>query len=214
MKNSKLYYQKNKDRIKSRTRTRSKNIKIEVITHYGNGKCACVKCGFSDIRALTIDHIIGNGNDHRKTNDIRGDHIYQWLRKNNMPKGYQTLCMNCQLIKRLENKEYYFKPTKNVTCRYKNSNYFIQRNKQIKIDVITNYGNNNCSCIKCSFDDIRALTIDHTNGDGAKHRRKFNIRGNYIYEWLRKRNYPDGFQTLCANCQFIKRFENKELIKK
>lgn len=73
--------------------------KIKALTHYGNGKCACVRCGFDDIRALSIDHINDDGNIQRKV----VKNIYVWLRKNDYPEGYQTLCMNCQFIKRAEN---------------------------------------------------------------------------------------------------------------
>ena len=73
--------------------------KIQVLTYYGGGKLACVHCGFSDIRALSIDHIAGEG--HR---DRRGN-LYCRLIRQNFPPGYQTLCMNCQLIKRFENNE-------------------------------------------------------------------------------------------------------------
>jgi hypothetical protein len=86
--------------------TRRIKIKTEVITHYGNGECSCVRCGFSDIRALTIDHINGNGKEHRSNNKyVNGNHVYEWLKKNGFPEGYQTLCMNCQYIKRSENHE-------------------------------------------------------------------------------------------------------------
>lgn len=83
--------------------------KITLLTHYGNDKCACVKCGFSDIRALSIDHIEGGGFRHRKSLEEQGAghrrNFYSWLKRNNHPKGYQTLCMNCQFIKRFENRE-------------------------------------------------------------------------------------------------------------
>jgi hypothetical protein len=76
---------------------RRAKVKNEVLTYYGNERCACVRCGFTDLRALTIDHINGNGADHRKENRyVRGNHVYEW---------YQTLCMNCQMIKRSENHE-------------------------------------------------------------------------------------------------------------
>jgi serine/threonine protein phosphatase PrpC len=100
-------------------------IKREVLTHYGNGKCVCVKCGFSDIRSLSIDHINGNGNKHRAevvrttakekgtVNGGGGIRFYRWLIKNNLPEGYQTLCMNCQFIKRDENCELNGKRTNN-----------------------------------------------------------------------------------------------------
>lgn len=82
-------------------------MKLEVLKHYGNGICACVKCGFTDIRALSIDHLNGNGVQHRQTLGICGGRqFYVWLKKNELPEGYQTLCMNCQYIKRSQQKEY------------------------------------------------------------------------------------------------------------
>ena len=69
----------------------------KVLTHYGNGKLACVRCGFDDIRALSIDHIDGGGSRHRKS--LHKD-FYAWLIENDYPLGYQTFCMNCQFITR------------------------------------------------------------------------------------------------------------------
>jgi hypothetical protein len=81
-------------------------IKIGVLAHYGNGKCACVKCGFDNVKALSIDHINGGGNDHRRKDNISGGlEFYRWLIRNNYPKEYQTLCMNCQYIKKVDNRE-------------------------------------------------------------------------------------------------------------
>ena len=82
-------------------------LKQAALTHYGNGKCTCVKCGFANIKALSIDHINGDGAQARKMapNKI-GRHFYVWLKQNNYPKGYQTLCMNCQFIKKIEKREF------------------------------------------------------------------------------------------------------------
>lgn len=77
-------------------------IKTEVLTHYGNGICACRRCGFSDIRALTIDHI-GGGVDYSKGHKHQGGlRFYVKLKKANFPKGYRTWCMNCQVIDRVK----------------------------------------------------------------------------------------------------------------
>lgn len=84
---------------REKAKQRRLDIKSSVLTHYGNGKCACTKCGFSDIRALSIDHIEGNGAEHRKILRRGGLSFYKWLVQNEFPLGYQTLCMNCQFIK-------------------------------------------------------------------------------------------------------------------
>lgn len=85
-------------------------IKTTVMMHYGSdGIAKCAKCGYNDIRALSIDHIDGKGCDHRKElgrGNGSGKKFYKWLIKNNFPDGYQVLCMNCQFIKSQENHEY------------------------------------------------------------------------------------------------------------
>lgn len=87
-------------------------LKIEVLTHYCGGLPKC-KCGYEDIRALSIDHTNGGGGRHRKElKEIYGHtKIYQWLKNNGYPLGFQVLCMNCQFIKRIENDEFYHPPT-------------------------------------------------------------------------------------------------------
>ena len=100
------YYLKNKERLLKELRAKKWALKKIVLTHYGNGKCACVRCGFNDIRALSIDHIGGGGLNHRiQLHNKGGVSFYHWLKKNGYPNGYQTLCMNCQWVKREENKE-------------------------------------------------------------------------------------------------------------
>jgi hypothetical protein len=56
--------------------------------------------------------------------------------------------------------------------------------------------------------DIRALSIDHINGGGNKHLKE--IGQGKLYSWLKKHNYPPGYQVLCMSCQFIKRSEMSE----
>jgi len=90
-------------RQQKRYHDRVKNL---VLTHYGKGKLKCVKCGFSDARALSIDHINGGGTQHKADLGIRtGYGFYGWLAASGYPEGYQTLCMNCQFVKRYENNE-------------------------------------------------------------------------------------------------------------
>lgn len=107
----KVYYDANRDKFfKSTSKYKKKQrrlIKEEVLTYYGGGELRCIHCGFLDIRALCIDHIHGGGNKERREmgSDMLGRNIYAWLKKRGYPEGYQTLCHNCNWIKRFKNKE-------------------------------------------------------------------------------------------------------------
>jgi hypothetical protein len=103
---SRDYYTRNKERVrgyhrryraenpeKDRETHRKKHVKLrtKVLEAYGS-YCAC--CGESDYHFLAIDHINGGGAAHRR--EIGGGgNTYNWLVKNNFPKGFQVLCHNC-----------------------------------------------------------------------------------------------------------------------
>lgn len=77
--------------------------KAEVIAALGS---VCNRCGFSDLRALQIDHVNGGGWSYqqRGTHGRNGNSIYPKILKNLI--HFQLLCANCNWIKREENKEY------------------------------------------------------------------------------------------------------------
>jgi len=101
-----FWWHLHKSRNLEHMREYRESLKAEVLAHYGNGKCACIHCGFSDMRALSLDHISGDGAVHRKRIGIGGYMLYFRLRKEKYPLGFQTLCMNCQFIKRVVKGEY------------------------------------------------------------------------------------------------------------
>lgn len=100
---SKKYYVKNAEKHNAHGRENTQKLKKEVLTYYGNGEMKCVLCGFDNPFALTIDHINGNGAKHRKQIGGGGMKTYLWLKRNNYPEEYRTLCANCQLIEYLSN---------------------------------------------------------------------------------------------------------------
>lgn len=78
-------------------------VRAKVLTHYSPyapPRCAC--CGAAD--RLTIDHVNGDGAEHRK--ELFGDPnrayagFYLWLIKQNFPSGYQVLCNPCNASKK------------------------------------------------------------------------------------------------------------------
>jgi len=86
--------------------------------------------------------------------------------------------------------------------------YRKQRNRNLKIEVLNHYCNNNrlgswCQC--CGTTHIEFLTMDHINNNGSEHRKEINSRGgNGFYHWLKSHNFPKGYQVLCFNCNLSK----------
>jgi len=104
---SRRYYEKNRTRLIKYQIDRNNERKISVLTYYGNGRCACVMCGFDDIDCLNIDHIDNNGAEVRRNghrSEHSGSRLYNRLVHNNYPEGFQTLCANCNLKKEIVRK--------------------------------------------------------------------------------------------------------------
>lgn len=65
-------------------------------------------------------------------------------------------------------------------------------------------------CKKCGYSDQRALQLDHINGGGSQLRKQKNSWSQFYREVLRG-EHPHEIQILCANCNWIKKIENKEI---
>lgn len=83
---------------------RRRKYRLEVLTHYGRGTLACVQCGFSDVRALCLDHVDGSS-QIRRTKKVASESYWRMFLQERFPDGYQTLCANCNLIKAVERGE-------------------------------------------------------------------------------------------------------------
>lgn len=84
-----------------------------------------------------------------------------------------------------------------------NKEYMNKRNKaynrKIRSLVLDHYGRL-CKC--CGETTEEFLAIDHIEGGGRKHKRE---NGWYcLTAWLWKHKFPEGFQTLCHNCNQAK----------
>ncbi len=95
-----------------------------------------------------------------------------------------TYCPGCEVIKSAQGKR----------CRLK-----------LWKHVFGHYGE---KCVCCGEAEPLFLTIDHVNNDGAAHRRSMPdgrySTGERMYRWLRDNGFPEGFQTLCMNCNLGK----------
>ena len=84
------------EKIRAERRRRRRRHREKVFAHYGTS-CAC--CATSD--DLTIDHVSGDGAEHRAALGNRGNggHFYGWLVVTGFPAGFQTLCGPCNRSK-------------------------------------------------------------------------------------------------------------------
>lgn len=61
-----------------------------------------------------------------------------------------------------------------------------------------------------SYTDFRALQIDHINGGGCKGRHGKSPISIYRDILIQLKSGSKDYQLLCANCNWIKRYENHE----
>jgi hypothetical protein len=80
-------------------RKRNQKLRHDILVHYSGGLPTCSCCGEKHDEFLSIDHINGDGADHRRMVGSGVGAIYRWLIGNNFPPGFQVLCMNCNFAK-------------------------------------------------------------------------------------------------------------------
>ena len=85
-------------------REHNEKVKLKILTHYGKGgnlMCCWRNCTISDIDMLSLDHVLDNGAEERRSGLKGGQHLYARLLRENFPNGFQTLCFNHQFKKDL-----------------------------------------------------------------------------------------------------------------
>lgn len=91
------YYSRSKSAHTKSARKQKAKLYELFFFHYGR---ACLCCGESDKRFLSIEHLNNDGAAHRRLLNGRSpDHIIRDLRKREWPSGYATLCFNCNMGK-------------------------------------------------------------------------------------------------------------------
>ena len=84
-----------------------------------------------------------------------------------------------------------------------------ENNNKRRLEIIEFLGK---KCVMCGYEDWRALQVDHINGGGNQDRKNIAHSQSALNTDVRKN--PKKYQLLCANCNWIKRYDNKELYKK
>jgi hypothetical protein len=107
-------------------------------------------------------------------------------------------CAHCGGVKEDSNK------AKCQKCRQYFSQKMTESNDRIRVETIQHYG---AECRCCGETQMEFLTIDHMNGGGHQHAKETKIR---LPNWLKKNNWPDGFQVLCYCCNHGKYIGGKD----
>ncbi len=114
----------------------------------------------------------------------------------NESSGFQSQCKNCMykksvIWKRLNAEKSKFHQT--------------EFHRKLRKAAIEHLGS---KCVRCGFNDIRALVVDHVLSDGADERRKNNQQK--VLKIVIASVPGERYQCLCANCNSIVRWERGE----
>jgi hypothetical protein len=127
-----------------------------------------------------------------------------WQKDSYSKSGFSYYCKPCSTARQKAWR-------KNNPVRYKeldqkqkdkNRDKNIQSRRNLRIDVLKHYSGHTPCCGCCGENELIFLVMDHVNGGGNAHTKEHGII--VLYWWLKKNNYPEGFQVLCHNCNFAK----------
>ena len=96
-------------------------------------------------------------------------------------------------------------PKNREKIRYRQRIWGVKALRTLKLKIIDKYGG---KCNRCGFNDWRALQIDHVNSNGYQERELIRKRRTYYKYVLEDKS--GNYQILCANCNWIKKYENNE----
>jgi hypothetical protein len=153
------------------------------------------KCGVCGVRPVE---------DGKKKCKKCLEHAREYMRKRRQERKASSVCASCKSPINEGSycnvcKEDLKKRNKKLGAEYHRAVAKKSREK-LRRDVIAAYGGK-CSC--CGEDEFVFLAVDHIDGGGNQHRKE--LGGNQrFYAWLRRNEYPSGFQVLCWNCNWAK----------
>lgn len=128
-----------------------------------------------------------------------------WQKQSHSADGLDYYCRPCSSERQKEwNLKNLDKYKANIKKQHdKNREKKIQERVALKEKILTHYSTSDTpQCVCCGIVGAVFLTIDHINGGGASHRREEKIKD--FYWWLKREGFPEGFQTLCWNCNSAK----------
>lgn len=139
--------------------------------------------------------------------------LHQFYISKIISDGFENKCKECRKLK-MRN---YYKQDEVHKRKYLYQKQWIKKNPKrsseiaaktrakTRRDCMVAYGGKIPKCACCGEKEYRFLQLDHINGGGTKERVKYGA-GTGMFSMLRKKNYPKGYQVLCANCNHAKQY--------
>jgi len=136
----------------------------------------------------------------------------------NRKDGLNPWCRGCRKKHYADNRHRFLEyarkyrnshPKKSGEYYKENREKIVENNRRRKYKLKLKAFNKVSSTIKCklcSFEDDRALCVDHINNNGADDRR-IGLSGEHIYRKIiemTKEEVRQEYQLLCRNCNWIK----------
>ncbi|GHH57714.1 hypothetical protein [Lentzea cavernae] len=120
--------------------------------------------------------------------------------------GYTRQCIECIGARRRE--RYHAAPEREKQVADKwtaaNRDRVNAKARERRVEALRVYSTTpDPSCACCGEGTLAFLTFEHIGGGGNQHRRQTG--GGGFISWLRKHNYPPGFEVLCMNCNHGRR---------
>lgn len=143
--------------------------------------------------------------NRKKTHCLRG-HEFTLDNTYVSKRGNHRICKACQKFTRNNNQEKIKESAKKCYQKYKNEYRLLRRIgaknylAKVKTTVLNYYSQNNLACVCCGESQIKFLTIDHIIPIGTKNKTERGKTGHNMYRYLIKHKFPEGYQTLCFNC--------------
>jgi hypothetical protein len=88
------------------------------------------------------------------------------------------------------------------TCKECHATYGRVAKAKLRKRVLEHYGGVPPKCACCGESTQEFLQMNHINGGGGAHRKEEEVHNKGLYRWLLDHGYPDGFNVLCANCNY------------
>jgi len=234
----KVFYEKLKNdperwaSVQARERGYCQRRRLELLAALGG---VCAVCGEGDARVLEVDHVNGDGAEHRAQH-VWSQSYYKEILAQANSGAYRLLCSCCHFIKKHEAGETVrgarIRRNEDVTgvAKPRSSKpltraYAARRHTDPKVaeadrayardyyarkrrELVEYMGS---KCVTCGFSDYRALTIDHVHGGGNERRRRKS--GEWKIAAMKgARDLVDQgiLQLLCGSCNVRKRAVNNE----